>query len=905
MVKIDLFRAGGNRSCRTFMIVLAGLMFIAIVAATGLFSANVAGEEEKTFTVTTGADSGTGSLRDILENLANDGDVITFDASVTTVTLMGEISFNKKNITIDGGSGVVITKAAGSFRLLNSTATGSTLTLKGLTVENGNSSGNGGGVYVAGNVLFVNCIFSNNTGGTGGGVYVAGNSTMIDCTFTDNKANYNGGGAHLYGTSVLINCTFTDNKCDEGGGVYARGFSDMTGCSFVRNESPFGNAGGVSASANIVMKDCSFIENKSYNTGGGIYASGSIVMTGCEFIGNKSLNSNGGAMLAYEGLNATDCIFLNNSAPSAGGGVYARKTAVLTDCVIANNSAKFGGGIYVYYSGCVMALVNCTISGNYTESTSSAAVHSVSVSYIFHTTVTDNTGSGVYAKTSIVELYNSIVAGNEPFQIVNYSDPIIVTVGCLIEGELVPDGTEQITYQDIFGGNTFDLATGMHRVPDGGIAAGGAAVITAADLSATTLTPAQQVMILSALEKDQAGASRSTAAGDRVTCGAVEAAMFTEAEETVTTLVSDINPSKPGETVTFTAKVEGLLSGADAEGWVEFYNGATLLGTAQLVSGEATFSISALSIGTHRIYAEYLGNENFDPSGSELSHTVIQSGQPPKHDYYIKASADLGTTISPSGTMTVQEGGKMTFYFSANKGYSILTVLVDGAPLSSADIANGHHTFYDVRTNHSIEVKSAEGSAIILTVVVAEGKGSVEFSVSGGTFGKYVSPVALPDNSSLVLTASADAGYKFIEWRIGETVFSESEISIDNIASSVYLEVYFAEGDATGSLTGEDSSDHTLWWMVGLLLVISFLLWYVFWYRKRYDVYVLGKTVIAGEQRARRKKEYRFTVEEGNPNVYYCVGEEDPWKLLYPDEDGIYTIPKGEVVNTVYMETRR
>ncbi|MDR0508513.1 MAG: Ig-like domain-containing protein, partial [Candidatus Methanoplasma sp.] len=547
----------------------------------------------------------------------------------------------------------------------------------------------------------------------------------------------------------------------------------------------------------------------------------------------------------------------------------------------------------------VMILINCTISGNNTEYY--AAAYSANAAYLFHTTVTDNVGSGVYAKTLNVQ--NSIVAGNEPYQVTYPNGSSIVTAGCLIEGELIPDSLEEITYKDIFGENTFDLVTGLHRVPDGGIAAGGATAITAADLSTTKLTPAQQETILSALEKDQAGASRLTAAGDRVTCGAVEAALFTEAEETVTTLISDINPSKPGETVTFTAKVEGLLSGTAAEGWVEFYNGTTLLGTAQLVSGEATFSISVLSTGTHQICAEYLGDENFKPSGSELSHTVVQNGQPPTHDYCIKAFADLGTAISPAGMITVQSGGKMTFCFSADAGYSVLAVLVDGVPLSSADIANGCYTFYDVKMNHTIEVKSAEGSAIILTVVVAEGKGSAEYSVNGGALRKYISPVVLPDNSSLVLTASEDAGYKFIEWRSGETVFSDSEITFDDITSSVYLEVYFEERDTTGSLIG----DHLLWGIVGLLLLltIGFLLWFIFWHRRYYDVYFMGEMAIAGEQKTRRKNEYRFSVEDRYTGaVYYHVGEEEQWKPLYPDEGGIYTILKREVIDNIYLETR-
>ena len=938
MAIIDTFDIRANRSGRTLKIALAGLMFIAVIAATSLFSASAAGEEGRTLTVTTDADSGAYSLRDILVNLAVDGDVIIFDPSVTTITLTSEISFSKKNITIDGGSGVVITKAAGTFRLLNSTATGSTLTLKGLTIENGDGGtyGDGGGVYVTGNSSLVNCTFSKNIGRNGGGVYARGSSDMTDCKFIRNEAT-SGGGAYVYTSVVMAGCSFIENtslseSTSIGGGIYADVNINMTSCEFIGNKSQ-GNGGGVLAYKDLTATDCVFtgnsalgankggggvsaratailtdcvITNNSADFGSGIYAqmtTSVMTLTNCTVSGNNATTGNGAAIYS------TNVAYLSNTTvtDNNGGGVSVRTTAILTDCVIAKNSAAFGSGIYTQTTTCIMTLTNCTVSCNNTVDGDGAAIYSANAAHLFHTTVTDNIGNGIYAEKNM-HLYNSILAGNGPSQILYSTEPgfVIHIVGCLIEGELIPGGTEPITYQDIFGSNTFDLATGLHRVLDGGIAAGGMVAITAADLSATILTIAQQETVLSALEKDQTGAPRPTAAGDLVTCGAVEASMSVAAEETVTTLVSDNNPSKSGEAVTFTAVVKGLLSGADAEGWVEFCDGVALLGIVQLVSGEATFSTPALSTGTHQINAKYLGNEDFEPSESQLSQAVVQSGQPPKHDYSIKASAETGTTISPAGTVTVQSGGKMAFYFSANEGYSILAVMVDGTPLSPADIAKGNYTFSNVKANHTIEVKSLEGSAVTLTVVVAEGKGYIEFSVSGGAFGKYTSPVALPDNSSLILIAYADSGYKFIKWRIEGTTLSDSEISFDDIASSVYLEVYFIEGSTTGSFAGED--DHyLLWGMIGFLLLImtGFVLWFIFWRRRYYDVHVQGKTAIVGEQRTRRKNEYRFSVKEGySGGVSYRVGADEQWKPLSPDKDGIYTIPKREVIDDIYLETR-
>ena len=56
---------------------------------------------------------------------------------------------------------------------------------------------------------------------------------------------------------------------------------------------------------------------------------------------------------------------------------------------------------------------------------------------------------------------------------------------------------------------------------------------------------------------------------------------------------------------------------------MQFYDGGTLLGTGTLngVSGDdrATFTTSALSLGTHTITASYTGDTNFQVSDTALN----------------------------------------------------------------------------------------------------------------------------------------------------------------------------------------------------------------------------------------------------------------------------------------------
>ena len=93
---------------------------------------------------------------------------------------------------------------------------------------------------------------------------------------------------------------------------------------------------------------------------------------------------------------------------------------------------------------------------------------------------------------------------------------------------------------------------------------------------------------------------------------------------TATSVVSSRNPSRRGQSVTFTATVKVVLPGGGAPtGSVVFLDGTTQLGTAALSASKATFSTSSLGSGAHAISARYLGSMNYAVStSSALTQTV-------------------------------------------------------------------------------------------------------------------------------------------------------------------------------------------------------------------------------------------------------------------------------------------
>ena len=58
-------------------------------------------------------------------------------------------------------------------------------------------------------------------------------------------------------------------------------------------------------------------------------------------------------------------------------------------------------------------------------------------------------------------------------------------------------------------------------------------------------------------------------------------------------------------------------------GTVTFKDGSTLLGTSNIVNGEASFTTSSLVAGTHTIIASYSGNGNFNPNVAPVYDQMV------------------------------------------------------------------------------------------------------------------------------------------------------------------------------------------------------------------------------------------------------------------------------------------
>ena len=170
---------------------------------------------------------------------AGNGDTIHFSASVQGQTIVGNFGI-ATGLTIDASPNGVVLDGGGSYTVVY-VASG-LVTLSHLTIQHGQGSNSGGGIYnLDANLTVDSCtVANNNAGSAGAGIYTNGSTTtaIINSTLASNTGVV-GSGIYAIGDLVIANSTVTGNSASGGygGGVFA-------GSSFTLTSSIIaGNAG--------------------------------------------------------------------------------------------------------------------------------------------------------------------------------------------------------------------------------------------------------------------------------------------------------------------------------------------------------------------------------------------------------------------------------------------------------------------------------------------------------------------------------------------------------------------------------------------------------------------------------------------------------------------------------------
>ena len=275
------------------------------------------------------SDGGGLSLREALAH-ASAGDEISFDDTVTYITLDGGMLVVDLDLTIEGGDGVTIDAVnVGDTCMAIDDGKGfkdANVVLNNLTIINADNSG--GGYY------------------SGGGIDCFENLTMYRCTLEDNTTLFYGGGLAAWGASLTITeCTFRNNTAidstSESGGFYS--YADtttVTSCLFDGNSAYRSGAFSQNSLGEAFMDQCTFINNTSTNSGAVYYSQADVTFRNCTITGNTAVSS-GAIRINSSGASVTliSTIIAGNSPKD----VSCAGTATFTDCLYDTTNLAVSG----------------------------------------------------------------------------------------------------------------------------------------------------------------------------------------------------------------------------------------------------------------------------------------------------------------------------------------------------------------------------------------------------------------------------------------------------------------------------------------------------------------------------------------------------------------------------------
>ena len=100
-----------------------------------------------------------------------------------------------------------------------------------------------------------------------------------------------------------------------------------------------------------------------------------------------------------------------------------------------------------------------------------------------------------------------------------------------------------------------------------------------------------------------------------------------------------------------------------------------------------------------------------------------------KASFTINASSSQNGTISNDGEKIVQRGDNITYYITANEGYTVTQILIDGKLITGSEfeeiLENGYYTFENITEDHDIQVLFAKLTYAI--TVTQNANGQIEY----------------------------------------------------------------------------------------------------------------------------------------------------------------------------------
>jgi predicted outer membrane repeat protein len=369
-------------------------------------------------------------------------------------------------VTFEGaGADVTVLDGGATHRIMAIDT--SAVTVSGLTLRNGATTGDGGAISSAGPLTIRDSVFTGNSAvDSGGAVYAANGLSISGSTFSGNTAaGFDAGGAvyalDVERTVVIEGSTFSNNATgNRGGAVVVDGDVSISASTFTANSAvdaadDDGEGGAVYSAwsgADVVIEDSSFIDNMADRLGGAVLAEGPVTITGSTFSENELLVEVGiGGAVWADGLTVSASTFSRNLAKAGGALASTSGEIVVSGSTFIGNFASAQGSAIRTGAALVQAWNSTFVGNSAGREGDGGAIATDATVDLTNVTFSQNTG-GTGAETSV----RAIGGGSAANTI--FGDPFGAGVddGCGASG--LSDGGGNLTTDATCPGAVVDLA---------------------------------------------------------------------------------------------------------------------------------------------------------------------------------------------------------------------------------------------------------------------------------------------------------------------------------------------------------------------------------------------------------------------------------------------------------------
>jgi hypothetical protein len=484
------------------------------------------------------------------------------------------------------------------------------------------------------------------------------------------------------------------------------------------------------------------------------------------YSGDAAFNGSTGSLAGGQAVNkANSRVLLSSFINPSVFGQQVTFTAVVRPIAPGSGSPQ-GGTVQFRVDGADFGSPVAVSGGQATKSTTALAVGSHGVTAFFSGDAGFNGSTGTLAAAQVVNnasTTTSVTSSVNP-SVFGQRVTFTATLAPVAPGSGSPGGSVQFSV--------------------GGVSLGGPILLSAGTASISTNAVAVGTHAVTASYGGGANFNGST--------GALAGGQTVNRPDSVTSLSSSDNPSKRGQSVTFTAVVSPNPPGSGSPtGSVTFTidgNGAV---TVDIANRQASFSTAALSTGDHTVMAAYSGEAGFNASSAVLTQTVISpdtttaltsSTNPSVFGQQVTFTATVASDDPGAGT----PGGRVQFAIDGDPfGQPVdlsggqATVSIDTLEVGDHSVTaaySGDGTFNKSSGSLTQTVDRADttthvasdhnpsvfGQPVTLTATVnvdAPGAGNpggtVQFTIDGKDFGQ---PVDLSGGQATISTDGLDVG---------------------------------------------------------------------------------------------------------------------------------------------------